>query len=407
MTASAPAPDYAWIEQLPKVSLHDHLDGGVHPQTIVDIAAEIGHALPAQNADDLKAWFEDNANSRSLASYLETFKHTLAVMQRREDLVRIAGEHALELAFDGVLYGEVRWAPELHTAGGLSMQEAVEAVAEGFAQGAAMASQRLRKPVMVRQILCAMRQKNNSLAVAQLAVANRALGVVGFDIAGPEKEFSLQNHREALDYATQHFLPVTLHAGEAASLDSIQEAVIDGRALRLGHGVQITDDITITTLGEANPEAVTEDLDADQEVMKLGNLAAWIKDRQITLEICPCSNLQTDAAALLTDIGRLPLEQQKRARDYASHPVAMLYRSGFAVTISPDNRLMSSTSVTTEFIKLHENFGFDWPDFFQLTLNAVDGSFMPVDQKHSLRGILQDYYSTFAQAQEDLPEESA
>lgn len=394
-------PDYAWIEQLPKVSLHDHLDGGVHPQTILDIAAEVGHQLPADNAKDLKAWFEQAADSRALSTYLETFEHTLAIMQRREDLVRVAGEHALELAFDGVIYGEVRWAPELHTRGGLSMQEAVEAVAEGFAQGAAVARERLGKPVMVRQIICAMRQNNNSLEVAKLAVANRDIGVVGFDMAGPEKEFSLQQHQEALDYVAQNFLPITLHAGEAASLESIQDALIKGRALRLGHGVRITDDISITTLGEAGPDAVTQGVDANQEVMKLGHLAAWVKDRQITLETCPCSNLQTDAAAALESIGRAAPADQLCAREYGQHPVALLFRSGFAVTVNPDNRLMSNTSVTKEFIKLHETFGFDWPDFFQLTLNAVDGAFMPIEQKQAMRGILQDYYNSFAQAQTD------
>lgn len=405
-TASTQA-DYAWISQLPKVCLHDHLDGGVNPQTIIDIAAEIGHELPTTDAQELKKWFEDAANSRSLASYLETFAHTVAIMQRREDLVRVAGEHALELAFDGVLYGEVRWAPELHTQGGLTMQEAVEAVAEGFAQGAALAQERLGKPVMVRQIICAMRQNQTSLDIAKLAVANRHLGVAGFDLAGPEKGFSPLLHQEALDYVAEHFLPVTIHAGEAESLESISAALIQGRALRLGHGVQITDDITVTTLGEASPEAVAQGADPEQEVMKLGHLAAWVKDRQITLEACPCSNLQTDAAAALDQIGRYALAEQKRAREYAQHPVAMLYRSGFAVTINPDNRLMSNTSVTDEFIKLHEVFGLDWPDFYQLTLNALEGSFMQIEQKRAMRGILQDYYDEFAQAQASATDESA
>ncbi|QNV38916.1 adenosine deaminase [Rothia terrae] len=392
-------PSYKWIEQLPKVCLHDHLDGGVSPQTIIDISQEIGHELPADNAEDLKKWFEEAADSRSLVRYLETFEHTVAVMQRREDLVRVAAEHVLELAFDGVLYGEVRWAPEQHLQAGLSLQDAVEAVAEGFAQGAAVARDRMGKPVMPRQILCAMRQNNNSLEIAKLAVANRGLGVVGFDLAGPEKGFLPAQHQEALDYAVKHYMPITLHAGEADSLESIASAIHEGRALRLGHGVQITDDFSILKIAEASPEAVEQGADPDQEVMKLGLLSAWIKDRQIPLEVCPCSNLQTDAAASTTSIGRVNGGEQERARAYAQHPVDLLYRSGFAVTINPDNRLMSNTSVTSEFIKLHETFRYDWPEFFELTMNAVDASFMQIEQKRSLKQILQDYYNEFVAAQ--------
>ena len=232
------------IQALPKISLHDHLDGGLRPHTIIELADAVGHKLPADNAKDLKAWFETSANSGSLVKYLETFDHTTAVMQTREGLQRVAREFVHDLAEDGVIYGEVRWAPEQHLQRGLTLDEVVEAVQDGLEQGMEDVDYH-GGFIRTGQLVTAMRHADRGLEIAELAVRHRNNGVVGFDIAGAEKGFLPSRHKIAFDYLASELFPVTVHAGEADGVESIKDAIVSGRALRLGHGVRIIEDLSL------------------------------------------------------------------------------------------------------------------------------------------------------------------
>ena len=234
------------LRGLPKVSLHDHLDGALRPATIVELADDIDLDLPADDADELADWFADKSDSGSLVEYLKTFDVTTAVMQTREGLTRVAREFVEDLAADGVIYGEVRWAPEQHLARGLSLDEVVEAVQEGIEEGED-AAESAGRDIRVGQLVTAMRHADRSLEIAELAVQWRGRGVVGFDIAGAEDGFPPSKHREAFDFLASRFFPTTVHAGEAAGLDSIRSALIDGRALRLGHGVRLAEDLRVVS----------------------------------------------------------------------------------------------------------------------------------------------------------------
>ncbi|WP_373689335.1 adenosine deaminase [Rothia santali] len=375
------------LARLPKVCLHDHLDGALRPRTVVELAAECGHELPEREAGPLRRWFAEAADSGSLERYLETFEHTVAVLQSAAALERAAEEYVLDAAEDGIVYAEVRWAPEQHQRGGLSLEDAVAAVGRGLAEGERAAARR-GYDLTVRQILCAMRHADRSLEVARLATGSRALGVVGFDLAGPEDGHGPSVHREALLHCAEHFLPVTLHAGEAAGTASIREALLDGRSLRLGHGVRILRDVSGAVQGAALGENVARfpgngRSRFDAEAFELGELASWVRDRGIPLEVCPSSNLQTGAAPRLADIvaGEAPA---RPAAAYAEHPVELLRTLGFTITINPDNRLMSGTSMTHEFARLKETFGYEAEDFLEVTMNAALAAFLPVDQKNEL-----------------------
>ena len=232
------------IRSLPKVSLHDHLDGGVRPATIIELGGEIGLDVPDTDHEGLAGWFAEKSDSGSLVEYLKTFDLTTAVMQTADGLRRVAREFVEDLATDGVVYGEVRWAPEQHLTRGLSLEEAVEAVQAGIDEGED-AADRAGRDIRVGQLITAMRHTDRSLEIARLAVEYRNRGAVGFDIAGPEDGFPPSNHRAAFDYLASEFFPATVHAGEAAGLDSIRSALIDGRALRLGHGVRIAEDLEV------------------------------------------------------------------------------------------------------------------------------------------------------------------
>jgi adenosine deaminase len=376
-SSQTPAPGTAFdIRSLPKVSLHDHLDGGLRPATILELAAEVGHTLPASDPEALARWFRESADSGSLVRYLETFDHTIAVMQTRSALVRVAREFVEDLAADGVVYGEVRWAPEQHTAQGLSLDEAVEAVQEGLTAGVASA-RAAGRVIQVGQLITAMRHADRGQEIAELAVRHRDRGAVGFDIAGAEKGFPPSRLADAFTYLAAHQFPATVHAGEADGLESIVDALVSGRALRLGHGVRIAEDITL------------EDADADSngedgvETAVLGRVAAWVRDRGIALELCPSSNLQTGAVeAFGNDIG--------------SHPIDMLYQLGFKVTVNTDNRLMSGVSLTGEFELLSDTFGYDLSDLLELTLNAVDAAFLPLEDREALTEYVVSEFETAA-----------
>ena len=354
------------IRSLPKISLHDHLDGGLRPQTIIDLAAEIGYELPANNAKELKAWFEKSADSGNLVDYLKTFDVTTAVMQTREGLTRVAREFVLDLANDGVIYGEIRWAPEQHLTKGLTLDETVDAVQDGLEQGIEIVEQQ-GGFIRTGQLVTAMRHGNRALEIAKLAVRHRENGVVGFDIAGAEAGFPASNHKEAFDYLAEQMFPTTVHAGEADGIDSIRDAIVAGRTLRLGHGVRIYQDLLMRE----------ED---GRDYVQLGEVAEWVHFRQIALELCPTSNLQTGAIADLGD-------------SYEDHPVAILFDLGFRVTISPDNRLMSGTSVTHELEQIVEHFDFDLDDLEQLQLNAVEACFQTLDAREELAEMIQEGFA--------------
>ena len=335
------------IKRIPKVMLHDHLDGGLRPQTIIDIAAEIGYTLlPTQDATELATWFRESCDSGSLVRYLETFSHTIAVMQRREDIIRVARECALDLARDGVVYAEVRGAPELFTEKGLTMADVVEATLEGFKEGMAEAKAEGHE-IAVYSLLCGMRQNKHSQEVAELVVKYRHLGVVGFDIAGPEDGFPPSDQRETFDYLRKENAHFTIHAGEAYGLPSIWEAIQLCGAERLGHGVRIIDDIDFS-----GPEPI------------LGQLASYVRDRRIPLELCPTSNLQTGAA-----------------KSYAEHPIGALAKLRFRITLNTDNRLMSQTSMSFEMSEAVKAFGWDFTELQRVTINAMKSAFIPYPER--------------------------
>ena len=338
------------LRAAPKVLLHDHLDGGLRPATIVDLAAEIGHALPESDAEALATWFAEAADSGSLERYLETFAHTVGVMQTAPALTRVARECVEDLAADGVVYAEIRYAPELHVESGLELEEVVAAVQQGFAEGMAAAEESGR-PIVVRHLLTAMRQAARAMEIAELAIGWRDRGVVGFDIAGPEAGYPPTRFIDAFEYLQRENSHFTIHAGEGFGLPSIWEAVQWCGADRLGHGVRIVDDITVDDAG----------------VARLGRLASYVRDKRIPLEMCPSSNVQTGAAPSLEE-----------------HPIRLLASLRFRVTVNTDNRLMSRTSLTREFGLLADTFGYGWTEIEWLTVNAMKSAFIPYDERYRL-----------------------
>ncbi|MBA3368436.1 MAG: adenosine deaminase [Geodermatophilaceae bacterium] len=354
--------DEVSMRRVPKVLLHDHLDGGVRPATVADLAAQVGYAdLPTSDPTELAAWFRTAAGSGSLERYLETFVHTVGVMQTRDALTRVAAECAVDLAGDGVVYAEVRFAPELHVELDLELTEVVEAVLAGFAAGSAEAAEAARaagpggaggrQPIRIGVLLTAMRHAARSREIAELAIAYRDRGVVGFDIAGAEAGFPPTRHLDAFEYMRRENGHFTIHAGEGFGLPSIWEALQWCGADRLGHGVRIVDDISVDRGGAAT----------------LGRLAAYVRDKRIPLELCPSSNVQTGAVVSI-----------------AEHPIGLLRRLGFRVTVNTDNRLMSDCSMTSEMLALVDAFGYGWKDLQWLTVNAMKSAFLPFDERLTL-----------------------
>ena len=332
------------IRRAPKVLLHDHLDGGLRPQTVVDLADQQGYkGLPATDPVDLAAWMTASAHRGHLELYLDAFRHTVALMQTREALIRVARECAEDLAADGIVYAEVRFAPELHTDGGLSLDQVVEAVLEGFRLGSS------GRAIRVCALLTAMRTAARSLEIAELAVRYRDDGVVGFDIAGAEAGNRPSRHLDAFQFVARENFHFTTHAGEGFGLPSIWEAVQWCGAERLGHGVRIIDDIRVPPDG--GPPA-------------LGRLAAYVRDRRIPLEMCPTSNVQTGAATSI-----------------AEHPIGLLAALRFRVTVNTDNRLMSGVTLSSELAALSEAFGYGWRDLEWLALNGMKSAFAPFDER--------------------------
>ncbi|MDL9937159.1 adenosine deaminase [Gordonia sp. ABSL1-1] len=348
--------DLATIALAPKVLLHDHLDGGLRPATVLELAREVGYEeLPADDAQSLADWFRDAADSGSLERYLETFAHTVAVMQTTGALERVARECVEDLAADGVVYAEVRYAPEQHLERGLSLDEVVEAVLRGFAEGERVAAES-GKSITVRCLVTAMRHAARSREIAELAVRYRDDGVVGFDIAGAEAGHPPTRHLDAFEYMRANCAPFTIHAGEAFGLPSIHEAIGFCGTDRLGHGVRVIDDIDL-------PEGV--DLAASSFAgAELGEIANIVRDKRIPLELCPSSNVQTGAVASI-----------------AEHPFNVLARLRFRVTVNTDNRLMSNTTMSKEFLTLADQFGYGWADFERFTVNAMKSAFIHFDER--------------------------
>jgi adenosine deaminase len=340
--------DLEQIRRAPKALLHDHLDGGLRPSTVIDIAGQTGYdGLPATDVDELAKWFRTRSHSGSLERYLEPFSHTVAVMQTPDALYRVAYECVEDLAADAVVYAEVRFAPELHIDRGLSFDEIVEAVLEGFAAGekACVAAGR---PIKVRLLVTAMRHAAVSREIAELAIRFRDKGVVGFDIAGAEAGNPPTRHLDAFEYMRDHNARFTIHAGEAFGLPSIHEAIAFCGADRLGHGVRIVDDIEVLEGGG----------------VRLGQQASILRDKRIPLELCPSSNVQTGAV-----------------KSIAEHPFDLLARARFRVTVNTDNRLMSDTTMSLEMHRLVEAFGYGWSDLERFTINAMKSAFIPFDER--------------------------
>jgi len=339
------------IRKAPKVLLHDHLDGGLRPATFVDLAAEQGYdRLPTTDPQELAAWFVAAAPRRDLVRYLEGFAYTVGVMQSGEALERVAEECVEDLASDGVVYAEVRFAPELHTERGLTLEEVVESVLAGFDR-AMKRSATQGRPIVVRALLTAMRTAARSREIAELAVSYRDAGVAGFDVAGPEAGYPPTDHLDAFHLVQRENFHATLHAGEAFGLPSIWQAIQWCNAERLGHGVRIVDDIVV----------------ADDGGVSLGRLAAYVRDRRIPLEMCPTSNVHTGAVPSLGE-----------------HPIGLLRRLHFRVTVNTDNRLMSGITLSSELAGLVETFGWSWRDINWITINAMKSAFYPFDDRLAL-----------------------
>ena len=335
----------------PKALLHDHLDGGLRPSTVIELAEEFGYqGLPTHDPADLAQWFNRGAKRNDLVLYLETFAHTVGVMQHRDAVERVSYECARDLAADGVVYAEVRMAPELCLEAGLTLDQVMAAMMEGFRRGAAGTE------LTVYAILSAMRTAARSPEIAELAVRWRDAGVVGFDIAGAEAGYPPTRHLDAFEYVRRENFHATIHAGEAFGLPSIWEAVQFCGAERLGHGVRLVDDID----GE-----------------RLGRLAAYIRDRRIPLELCPTSNVNTGVVGSI-----------------AEHPIGLLRRLRFRVTVNTDNRLMSDTSMTNELLQLHEAFGWGLDDFEWLTVNAMKSAFAAFPERLKIiNGLIKPRYA--------------
>ena len=354
--SSAPVPE-SIIRRMPKVELHDHLDGGLRPQTIVELASGAGIELPEREPSRLAAWFMRGADRKSLALYLEGFACTIAVMQEAAAIERVAREAIEDLATDGVVYAELRFAPALLTARGLDMASVIEAALRGFRTGQEATGTEWGL------ILCGMRTMPPavSLETARLAVEYRDRGVVGFDLAGDEKGHPPKRHLEAFQLVRQGNFNITIHAGEAYGPESIWQALQTCGAHRIGHGTRLAEDL-VSNAGK---------------IAAMGSLGAYVRDRRIPLECCLSSNVQTGAAP-----------------SYAEHPFGLFYRNGFRVSLCTDNRLMSGTSQSREMTLASTAFGLNLRDLEKLVTNAMKSSFAPYE--HRLRVIYERIKPGFA-----------
>jgi adenosine deaminase len=331
----------------------------LRPTTILELADEIGHRLPSTDADDLHRWFIRGAESCDLLRYLETFEHTCAVMQTEAHLERVAYECALDLAADGVVYAESRFAPEQHQLRGLSLDAVVDAVQAGFRRGMVDAAA-AGTPIVVNTIICAMRTGDRLTEIVELTLRARDRDdrVVAFDLAGAETGWPPSLHAEALAIARAHHLHLTIHASEPPDRELIADALEHG-AERIGHGVRITADI-----------------DGTPTDGRLGRLARSVLERQVLLELAPTCNVQIGAVPTLAD-----------------HPIGPLLRRGFRVSVNTDNRLMSNVTVSSEVHAVAATFDLAWSEVGALQLHAIDASFAEWDERRRLRAQIAAAYA--------------
>src|SRR6056297_222584 len=339
--------------RLPKVLLHDHLDGGLRVPTILELADAIGWTLPERDPGALQAWFTAGADTGDILQYLATFEHTLAVMQTAEHIERIAHEAVVDLANDGVVYAEIRFAPELHQQQGLALEAVVEAATSGFRRGEATAGEH-GAPITVNAILCAMRTEARSMEIARLVDRLRAWDdkVVAFDLAGAETGFAPSLHADALAFARSALLDITIHASEPPDLELISDALVHG-AHRIGHGVRLRSDTNLVEADGAAAVRATE--------LVLGPLAQYVLDHQIHLEMAPTCNVQ---------IGAVP--------SIAEHPIGPFLRAGFNVGYNTDNRLMSNVMPSSELHAVSVAHDLTPDEVGRLATNAMMSSFAPM-----------------------------
>jgi len=374
--ASTLASGHPWVDAsdpiavLPKVSLHDHLDGSIRPETLVEIAIEQGEAdrLPSRDPVAVEAWLQGRGDLPRPSDHTELFALLCSVMQTPETIRRVAAEYVATAAADGVVYAESRWAPEKHLLRGMGLDDAVVAVAAGLDDGMARAAADGR-PIIVRQLLCGMRDTRRTVEIAHLALRHRHLGVVGYDLAGVEPGFAAASHREAYDICHDANLPTTLHAGEGEGVGSVWEAVQRCHAQRIGHGTRLVEDLSIGghPLTAATAVAAWHDAGRDPSMVEVGPLAAYIRDRRIPLEQCPTSNSRWVVPS------------------FEAHPVDLFRRLGFTVTVNPDNRLLAGASVSSELRRLVEVFGWSDHDILEVTLAGLDAAFIDVATRRQLR----------------------
>ncbi len=337
------------IRSLPKVLLHDHLDGGLRAQTIIELAKDQHYKkLPTKDAGELDHWFQRGAKRGSLALYLEGFEHTTGVMQTEEALERVAYEMMEDMYNDGVVYVETRFSPIFHTQKKLHWEEIVTAVLKGLERG--------KKDFKVEYglIICAMRNMTLSQEMAELAVDFRERGVVGFDLAGEEGGYPPKKHIDAFHYIQRANFNITVHAGEAFGKESIWQAIQWCGAHRIGHATRLIEDITVSD-------------DDPQEVVSMGYLAQYVLDKRIPLEICLTSNVDTGAV-----------------ESVAKHPFGIYRRYNFRVTLNTDDRLMSNTNLTKEYKLAHDAFNLSLHDLEKLTINAMKSAFIRYKERIDL-----------------------
>ncbi len=332
-------PSAELIARMPKVLLHDHLDGGLRPRTVVELAREVGYGeLPSDDPALLARWFHDGADRKSLPLYLEGFRHTIAVMQSESALERVAYEALEDLAREGVVYAELRFAPHFHTAHGLGLDAVMTAVLRGFERA------RGDHAIEYGLIVSALRNQDPELSIqlVELALAYRGRGCVGFDLAGEEAGHPAKEHLRAFQLAKRKNFSITIHAGESFGPESIWQALQYCGAHRIGHGTRLVEDLALY----------------EERVVKIGSLAQYVLDHRVPLEVCLQSNVHTGAAPSL-----------------AEHPFRRFWDLGFRVTLNTDNRLMSATSLTDEYRVAVESFGMTLDDLETLSINAMKSAF--------------------------------
>jgi adenosine deaminase len=336
------APAFDTIKKLPKVLLHDHLDGGLRIDTVIELAKKERCRLPSDDPKGLLDWFHRGANQGDLRLYLETFKVIYAVLQTEEALERASYESMLDLKADNVVYVETRFAPFFHTKKGLTHDEIMEAVLRGLRRGARETG------TLFGLIVCSMRGTDWAMPMAELAVKYRDKGVVAFDLAGDEAGHPAKKHIEAFQYCQRENFNITIHAGEAFGAQSIWQALQWCGAHRIGHGTRLVDDFTIE----------------DGRVVGMGRLAQYMLDKRIPLECCLSSNIHTAAA-----------------ESFAVHPFRLFYTNRFRVTLNTDNRLMSDTSMSKELDIAARAYDLTVRDLEILTLNAMKSAFIHYDER--------------------------